>query len=483
MIDDLDWASIEHMPRVRSLLIERGTLFANYLVNSSAGAPAQATVLRGQLAHNTEITGNRPPQGGFERFRERGLEDSTFATWLQAAGYQTAFLGRYLNGYPNSVSQIYVPPGWDEWASPVRGQPWSGANYTLNENGRLVSYAGRAEDYITDVMARKANDFIRRAAPSSQPFLLHVVTYAPHAPAPVAQRHQTLFTEATAPRGDASNEADVSDKPQWVRAHSPLGQSELAQVDRLYRRRLQSLQAVDEMVGQLLKTLEDTKQLDDTYFVLASDNGFHLGQHRLPPGKLTPYDEDIRVPLVVRGPGVPANRTVAHLTGSTDLAPTIAEWAGIQAPPETDGRSLAPLLQRSTLSAGPARQAFLFDNTFRVTGSQGASPARGIESGPIGVNAGLLEPEDWPAPPESEREARREPAYAGIRTAYHLYVEYSTGERELYDLRDDPFQLNNIYAGAGLEVTRELSARLADLRACSGEACQTAENRPFVLLH
>jgi N-acetylglucosamine-6-sulfatase len=214
----------------------------------------------------------------------------------------------------------------------------------MNENGKLVRYGSRADDYLTDVVARKSIDFIKRAAAEGQPFFIHLALYVPHSPATPAPRHAQLFPDAQLPRPPSFNEPDVSDKPSFIRNRPLLTERQIAQMQDLYRKRLQSLQAVDEMLASLIATLQATGQLEHTYIFFTSDNGFHMGEHRLNSGKQTAYEEDIRVLLIVRGPGVPAGRVLEHLTGNIDLAPTFAELGRAAIPDFVDGRSLVPLL-------------------------------------------------------------------------------------------------------------------------------------------
>ena len=422
-----------------------------------------STILRGQYSQNTQIWGNALPSGGFEKFHSLGREDSTVAVWLQEAGYRTALIGKYLNGYPNGASPEYVPPGWDEWDSSPRGNAYGEFNYTLNENGKLVSYGNRPEDYGTDVYSRKAQEFIRRSVDEGRPFFTYIAVYAPHEPATPAPRHADLFSDARAPRSPSYNEADVSDKPLHIADRPSLTEQEMGDLDEAYRRRLRSLQAVDDMIEALVETLSDTGQLDNTYIFFTSDNGFHLGEHRLLQGKFTPYEEDIRVPLIVRGPGVPVGKTTDLLCGNLDFAPTWAELAGAQAPEFVDGRSLVPLLSGKAPSTW--RQAFLIQH-----GDPGRRPA-----------APLATPTQQPRPgqPPRPRARRGMPDYQGLRTRDYAYVEYMTGERELYNLLTDPYELDNIAGKAPQTLLAELSTRLDELNRCSGATCRSSDEKPF----
>jgi N-acetylglucosamine-6-sulfatase len=429
--DDLDSESMNHLPRLQSLLVDRGTTFANSFASLALCCPSRASILRGQYAHNTEIFTNDAPGGGFQKFRDLGREESTIAAWLRDAGYRTALMGKYLNGYPLTT---YVPPGWDEWYGVVGGINFF--NYSLNENGNVVRYGSEPEAYLTDVLREKAADFVLRTAPTGQPFFIYIAPYAPHQPATPAPRHQDAFLGVQAPRTPSFNEQDVSDKPLWVRNTQLRTPTQIAQLDELYRRRLQSMLAVEDLVERLIEILKEARQLENTYIVFTADNGFHLAQHRLPAGKNSAYEEDIRVPLIVRGPRVPAKGVVEQLAVNIDLAPTFAELGGAETPDFVDGRSLVRFLRDREPSTENWRQGFLLEAGF-ITGNR---------------------------------------VFQGIRGKGFTYVEYlNTGERELYDLERDPYQLQSLHDAAEPAVMNQLAAWLASLRECAGVICRSAE--------
>jgi arylsulfatase A-like enzyme len=178
------------------------------------------------------------------------------------------------------------------------------------ENGKVVHYGGAPQDYLQDVIRGKAVDFIRRnaATPDRSPFFIWLASYSPHWPAPYAPRHANKFPGAKAPRTPTFNEPDVSGQPAWLQTHPLLTPAQIARVDAHYRDRLRSMLAVVETVDAIVATLQQTGDLANTYILFTSDNGFHQGQHRLQLGKGTGFEEDIRGPLLVRGPGVPAGR-------------------------------------------------------------------------------------------------------------------------------------------------------------------------------
>lgn len=330
--DDQEVESMQYMPRVQELLAVQGVTFSNSFVTEPQCCPSNVTALTGQYAHNHGVLNNLYPTGGFRTFVENGGDQSTIATWLQDAGYNTARVGKYLVQYPEGST--YIPPGWDEWYSTYDG---AGRyfNYSLNENGTVVHYGSAEEEYATDVLTDKAIDFINRAeADDAQPFFLNFTPSPPHAdsvpngPATPAPRHAGMFAGIQAPRTPSFNEADVSDKPPPIRNFPLLTTAQIAAIDHEYQTRLESLQSLDEGIERIIDTLAANGELENTYIVFTSDNGYHLGQHRFLNGKFQVYEEDIRVPLIIRGPGVQAGSTVEQLAVNIDLAPTLCGGVG-----------------------------------------------------------------------------------------------------------------------------------------------------------
>jgi arylsulfatase A-like enzyme len=345
-----------------------------------------------------------------------------------------------------------VPPGWDEWH--VGGNAHASYDYVLNENGQTVRYGSEPEDYLNDVLTRKATEVIRTSAAAEEPFFLYVLPFNPHSPSVAAPRHQGMFASAELPRPPSFNEADVSAKPAFIRRLPPLDNDQIAYLEDEYRRRIASLQAIDDMVESIVGALDDTGQLEDTYVIYSSDNGFHMGQHRLIAGKDTPYEEDIRVPMVMRGPGVPPGSRIEAVVGNIDLAPTIAEIATAETPDFVDGRSFVPLLQDPDQ---PWREAFLIERRRLEEQLVRQSRFNGL------------------TPEELDQAA----TFNGIRTPDMVYVEYGSGERELYDLLADPFQLDNQIRGADPAYVAIMAERLAALASCAGEQCRRLEDLPL----
>ncbi len=477
LTDDLDASELRYMPHTRALIGRRGTTFDNYFVSNSLCCPSRASTLRGQYAHNTGIWSNGGENGGFERAYGNGVEQDTVATRLHAAGYTTSLTGKYLNGYPNGARPDYVPPGWDNWASSVYGNAYSEYDYVLNQNQSYHVYQHHPRDYGTDVYMRLTDGFIRGAAHDHRPFFAYVPVYAPHQPATPAEQDASKFPTAVAPRTPSFDQADVSLMPRFIRHLPRFTPQETLAIDRLYRQRIRSLQAADRGVVRLVRTLRATHQLDNTYIVFSSDNGFHLGQHRMPAGKQTAYESDIHVPLLVRGPGVRARAHVQAMAGNIDLAPTLEAMTGVHAPAFTDGRSLLPLLRRAAPSHW--RHSYLLEHR----NAAGAShPARIDPANNPALEAPDPDQVAQDARPQDFRDSMvlsrsvQVTDYDAVRTDHDVYVEYTNGDRELYDLRVDPDEVHNL-AGTRPALERLLGHRIAQLRRCAGAGCRKVEDR------
>ena len=471
---DLSPEVLEEMPNLRDEMVEGGTTFENSFVTNSLCCPSRATTLRGQYAHNHQVLSNEPPLGGAEKFRLLGHENSTMATWLQEDGYRTSFFGKYLNGYYGDL----VPPGWDEWYG-INGNFLSNA---LNENGVTIDYDPERY-HLDDVLSDKASDYVERTSgadppffTTDRPFLMWLGTKAPHQPATPATRHENDFEDVELPRPPSFDEEDVRDKPRWVQDNPKLGPDQVAYMEELHRKRLQSMLAVDDMIGDLFDSLRETGELDNTYVFFTSDNGFHLGQHRLGAGKWTAYEEDIRVPLMVRGPGVPQGKTLPQMVLNNDLAPTFADLAGVDPPDFVDGRSLGPLLDGTPTPEEDWRQRFLVE----AVAERGDVPRPPFvdESRVSPLVSGDPLPRNWRRTSSGSADSSEEwgrPWFKALRTKDHLFVEYKTGEHELYDLDKDPYQLDNFYDSAPEDLLRRLSSQLDSLRQCERDDCRAAE--------
>jgi arylsulfatase A-like enzyme len=484
LTDDLDAGELQYMPHTRHLVGAAGATFDRYFVSNSLCCPSRVTTLRGQYAHNTGVWSNGGSNGGFERAYAHGIERDTVATRLSGAGYRTALVGKYLNGYPNLAGPTYQPPGWRTWVSPVAGDPYSEYDYWLNDDGRFAQHGARPRDYGTTVYVRRTEHFVRAAARAHAPFFAYLSVYAPHQPATPAPQDVGKFARARVPRTASFDQRDVSAMPGFVRDLPRFGPGERAAIDELYRLRIRSLQAVDRGVASLVRTLRATGQLASTYIVFTSDNGFHLGQHRLPAGKQTAYDTDIHVPFLVRGPGITPGTHTSELSGNVDLAPTFESMAGVSRPSFADGRSLLGLAEGRV----PARWRSAYLVEHRNETPTAATPPRRRSlplEPPDPDQGGVVRHHRWPRvhghlrePRDARTLARHTPIpdYDAVRTVRYLYVEYVDGTRELYDTRTDPEEIHNL-AGTRPKLEHTLAERVARLRACHGRSCRVADSR------
>src|SRR5215210_4858103 len=259
LTDDMKASDLKYMPKTQSLLEKQGVKFENAFVSRSLCCPSRATILRGQYAHNHKVWTNVFPSGGFWKFYNQGLEDSTIATWLENDGYDTILIGKYLNPYGLDRDgrydpTTYVPPGWDKWYAWEGTYRGGGTEYDINENGKIVTYQ-RSKIHDTDLYAQTAENFIRGRTASSPPFFMYLAPNAPHKPAYSAKRHATLFKKEPLPKPPSFNEADVSDKPKWVQNKPLLSSTQVDNLTTLYRKRLRALQSVDEMVERVVQAL------------------------------------------------------------------------------------------------------------------------------------------------------------------------------------------------------------------------------------
>ncbi|MCK9928327.1 sulfatase [Frankia sp. Mgl5] len=472
--DDLDATTSpywEAMPRTAALIRDAGLTFTESFAPTPICCPARGSLLTGKYGHNTGVLTNSGDEGGWATFAANGNEEHTFAKYLQDSGYNTALVGKYMNGIEDAPD--HVPPGWTEWYGSVDNFFYTGYNYALNENGTIVHYGGPSDpaNYSTDVVAAKSVDFLERAAAQDEPFMLYAASTAPHLPLPPAPRDSNNpFTDDLAPRSPDYQEPDVSDKPAWLRTSAGVRSAQVNLInDNDYRNRMGSLLALDDMVGDIVTTLRDTGELDHTYLVFTSDNGYNLGAHRL-IHKMAPYEESLRVPLVVAGPGV-TRGTDDHMVAAIDIAPTFLELAGVPVPADVDGMSLAPLLR----GQDPARWR---------------SDLLGQYAGPGGQGDDGIAAEQVPGQPivaaatDPVAHYLDIPAWSGLRTDRYTYVRwYDTArtavhERELYDLSNDPYELTNLLAtpagrAANAELVARLDSRLDALAACAGATCRT----------
>ena len=425
--DDMRKDDLAYMPKTRTLLGSQGMTFSEAYFANPLCCPSRTTVLTGMYAHNHNVWFNSSSnQGAWQGFKAQGHERDNLATRLDGAGYRTGLIGQYVKNYDGSS----VPPGWDDWFGHYGGSYYG---LRVNDNGTLRSYNNTASGYSTDVFSGEAQDFIATSAQSGEPFFAYVAPMAPHYPAKAAPRHLNTYDGLKAPRPSSFNEADVSDKPPSIRSLPLLSPSQIAQIDTRQEDRAESLQALDDLVEGVVTKLDSAGVLNNTYVFFTSDNGFEMGEHRIFDGKRQPYEESIRSPLLVRGPGVAGGSLTDKLALNTDFFPTFTALAGVQTPSYVDGRSLRPVLDGS---ATTWRTAILFESRFESATSKN---------------------------------------FYGIRTSDEKkYVEYGGGFRELYNLNTDPHELSNSYNATNPPT--DLATRLQALKGCAGDSCRAAEN-------
>ncbi len=494
------------MPNTLSMLGEKGITFSRYYTPYSLCAPSRVSLLTGRYAHNNHVQGNVPPNGGWTGFQSRLAYSHNLATWLQGAGYRTIHIGKILNGYgdPPYSPGTEVPPGWSSWHSVLNSDTEHlFYGYTMNNNGVVEGpygnpgnletreypeiddagcpYAplnGKPCYYETDHFNQLAAEEIA-ATPAEQPFYMQVDYTAPHGdfrkpagPQP-ATRDIGRFAGAPLPAGRAEgfNEGNVNDKPRFIREAPYLNATEIHTYRVYYQNCLESLIAVDEGVKEILDELGATQRLRNTYVIFTSDNGFFFGQHRLVGGKFLAYEPSTHLPLIIRGPGIKPGSGSGQLVNTIDIAPTILELAEVAPDKSIDGVSLVPYMKDPSLRS---RRPLLFesfvetndvDQNGQASGESESTTARadaGKAQGKLGVN-----------PPAHASEVAPPKNYYGIRLGPYKYIEWPDGEKELYNINTDPYELNNIVRDPNYFPVRAfLHTELERLETCSGRTCQ-----------
>ena len=460
MTDDQRYDDMAGLPRTRRLIGEAGVTFTRAYASYPVCCPARATFLTGQYAHNHGVRClYRRCGGGYGALRQRDY----LPTWLSDAGYVTAHIGKFLNGYGKEQAPD-VPEGWSEWFGLIDHFTYRMWGYEIFENGERRSYGSvlreRPALYQTDVLTEKAVRLIDELSQRDAPFFMSLAYLAPHhesgrtqrltgklvRPAP---RHRGVFANLEMPRPPNFNEADVDDKPWFVeRWNRPISATREAAIVQRFRERRESLLAVDQGVEAIIQALDRAGELDDTYVLFTSDHGYMQGEHRIPEGKMLPYDASTHVPLLIRGPGIPRGRRTKALVGDVDLAPTILDATRTRATRTLDGRSFLPFARNVR-----RRSLRPFLHTTAGQGARGHVNTR--EGGARGTQS-------------------RVPAWSAVRTTRWLYVEYKGGQRELFDLRKDPWELRSRVADPeARRRTRTLRRILGDLRGCRGRSCAT----------
>ncbi len=442
--DDQTLADMRALPRTRSFFGDRGAVFSRAFSQFPLCCPARATLLTGQLAHNSRVQSNRPPRGGFTALDAR----ETLPVWLRRAGYRTAQVGKYLNGYPLPGQKRHVPRGWTDWRAPVQNV-YDYSMFLVNQNGALRHHRG----YQARWVQTQVSDLVRRYARSDRPFFIWANFLAPHSGHPlesddpirrigpegvttpaVEARFRNTMRSVRLPAKPSLHERNLDDKgfrgvPQGE--FRTLPPSQRWQLQELYTQRLESLRSVDVAVAGILASLRATGRLGNTLVVFTSDNGYFVGEHRL-VGKMLPYEESVRVPLMMAGPGVPPGVRRHQLVGLVDIPPTVLQVAQARARRVQDGASLLPLAASSTVGAD---RSLLLEGEVRRRG-----------------------------------QAR---LYTAVRTSDDkVLIRWRSGLEEVYDLARDPYQLRGEASPAEAARRPALRRLLRAMQSCRGyRAC------------
>jgi arylsulfatase A-like enzyme len=414
--DDERWDGTTVMRNVQRLLVDHGVNFTDAHVTTSMCGPSRASILTGQYAHHTGVLDNFGTHA-YPAFKAD--EQNDLPVWMHDAGYKTALVGKYINAYTGAAGHHAIPPGWDDWQVMDSIPMEAYYNYSINDNGRLEHYGSTPADYSTTVLTHKAVNFIHAAR---RPFFLYFAPVAPHLPAIPAKRDQGKLENIAPLHSPNFNQRNIGKEP-WRFWHKDLlSAGAQLYINHVRIKQEEALLSLDRSVGRVVQALKDRHELKRTVIVYTSDNGFLWGEHRL-GGKVWPYQESTHVPLVVRTPWTTRAEQNNQPVLNIDLAPTITELAGITPGLPEDGRSFVPFLHGEQT---PWRHAFLEEYLGKDMLQEGGPPP-----------------------------------YVSVQTRRSLWVEYRNGWRELYNLKKDPWELNNI---AGSPTTRPLQATLsADL--------------------
>ncbi len=491
--------AIRAMPNTVDMIGKRGMTFNDYYVPYPLCCPSRVSMLTGRYAHSHGVKGNVQPNGGAFGFSFRAAASHNLATWLQGAGYRTIHVGKFLNGYGDEPydNGTWVPPGWSAWHSVLKADTHHYFyGYQLNNNGTIDGPYGDSgtwepREYTvrddigcpyaplnglpcfhqTDTLSNIAMAEMISTSPE-QPFYLQLDYTAPHGdfrrpagPEPTP-RHYDWFKGAPMPhdRSEGFAEGNVTDKPSFIRGSEYLTLGEIHTYRIYWNKQLESLRDIDDGVKLILDTLGAMQRLRNTYVIFTSDNGFFFGEHRLTGGKFLAYEPATHMPFLIRGPGIRPGSESDELMMNIDVAPTLLELAGVKADKSIDGRSMVPFLDdpelrtlRPTLFESFVESSDVNENGAIAEPRPSSRPQAGAAAS-SGASASLL------APPKD---------YGGIRLGPYKYIAWPNGEKELYDLEKDPYELNNIVRIPNyFPIRNYLHRELRDLENCVGRGCR-----------
>ncbi len=444
----LSMVNARYMPNTIRFLADKGTSFTDFIAPTPLCCPSRAALITGQYGHNNGVLVNF-----YGNLREKG---ETLPVFLQRAGYRTAHIGKYLNGYENFTDPpTLVAPGWNKWFTQLAPRAYN--DYAISQNGKLREFGDRRRDYLTAVLNRRAEKWAKQLGKSKRPFYLQLDQYAPHkAPgrepcnnaAVPAPKDEGSFETEPLPKPASFSEVDIADKPGFIQALTPISAGAEQKITRRFRCAVESIQAVDRGVKRVRRALKKIKEWKQTVVLFTSDNGFLYGEHRIRQGKELPYEENLHLPLIVRVPkqfrdDLPRVPTVDQPAANIDIAPTILALAGADSCNGgdcrvMDGRSLLGLV-KGDASAWPADRALAVEQSFCNYRGLRASGYQLIEHQSfLGPDGGCI----------------------------------ATDDAELYDLSTDPLQLSNLIGASRQSPTgllqQQMEARMAELLVCAG---------------
>ncbi|XP_034048062.1 glucosamine (N-acetyl)-6-sulfatase (Sanfilippo disease IIID), b [Thalassophryne amazonica] len=462
---DVQLGGLTPMKKTKALIGDAGATFVNAFTVTPLCCPSRSSIFTGQYPHNHGVTNNSLSGNCSSSLWQKGPESQAFPIYLNKQKYQTFFAGKYLNQYgvKDAGGVGHVPAGWDQWNALVGNSQYY--NYTLSVNGQEEQHGDIYEkDYLTDIILNRSLHFLDDRSPQ-HPFFLMLAPPAPHSPWTAAPQYKKEFIHIQAPR-DGSFNKPGQDKHWLLRqAPNPMTNSSLLFLDDAYRKRWQTLLSVDDMVETLVKKLGNIKELDNTYIFYTSDNGYHTGQFSLPIDKRQLYEFDIRVPLMVRGPGIKPNQTLQAPVLNIDLAATILDISGINlSTVNMDGQSFLSQMAPS-LCNGTTRSFFLVEHAGEGHPTTDPSCPK--------LGPGLAE-----CFPDCVCEDAYNNTYACVRTldkAQNLqYCEFGGAEPfvEMYNLTSDPQQLQNIVKQVDPTILQKMNQQLIKLQSCVGDSCR-----------
>ena len=476
------------MPNTMSLIRNKGIEFSNYITPFPVCAPSRASLLSGQYAQNHGVIRIGGPRGGWEAYRDNRIDQENLPVWLQRSGYRTMHFGKFMNNYGGRdfPAETTVPPGWDHWvtdATDNSNREFYG--YQQNIDGEVTDRLGYPYydmsggkdpvgcpglglmlcNYHTDSMNIQAESEIREAG--GQPFYLQIDYHTPHGdsrppsgPEPAIRDYDEAL-RTTNPKPPGYNERGISDKPSFIRSNPRLTSGDITQMTTEYRKSVEALQSVDDGVKGIVDALRETGKLKNTYIVFTSDNGFFFGEHRISRGKLLPYEPALRVPFVMRGPGIKAGSKSKETMANQDIAPTILKLTGAKARSKIDGR---PMIHYWRNTKKRSRRPILLSSYQQATRF---IPGDYPDEPPV------ITPDAAKGAQTSVKAANQN--YVGIRVGPYKYVKYEVGDGELYVVPKDPAELHNRFGNRRYKrVQKYLDRELTRLRACKGAACRAS---------